>query len=121
MGKTKARTVINNTYERKEYLETMSFDQTQKILRMRMHMSKLPGNFKGRGEGICPLCDKEKGNLEHYYRCNSVRQLVEVWRTKEDDVRSLDKDQMKAAAHFIEKIETMMEPMKIGQTQQVLW
>ena len=116
-GKTKGRTVIDDEYERKEYLDVLNLEEARKILRMRMHMSKIPGNYKGRGEGKCTLCQEEKGNMEHYYRCKSVRQLVEVWRTKEDDIRSLDKDRMKAAAHFIEKVEIMMEPMKIGQTQ----
>ena len=119
LGKTKGRTVKDDEYGRKEYLDVLNLEEARKILRMRMHMSKIPGNYKGRGEGICILCEEEKGNMEHYYSCKSVRQLVEVWKTKEDDIRSLDKDRMKRASNFIEKVELMIEPMKIGQTQQI--
>ena len=28
-------------------------------------MFKLPGNFKGKGKGICPLCEKNEGNTEY--------------------------------------------------------
>ena len=31
-------------------------------------MFKLPGNFKGKGKGICPLCEKNEGNTEHYLK-----------------------------------------------------
>ena len=110
---SKARTVKDDRYEKKEYLCTASFYESKKILKARMHMSKLPGNYKGKGEGTCPLCNMEKGNLEHYFECRCVRQLVEEWDVEKSDLGSLEKERMKAVVNFIEKVEIMLEPMKI--------
>ena len=81
-------------------------------------MSKLPGNYKGGGEGTCLLCNLEKGSTEHYFDCPSVRQLVEVWDVQENDLGSLEVKKMKAVANFIENVEMMMEPMKIIQSKK---
>ncbi len=110
---SKARTVKEDRYTRKEYLSTTGFHNSKKILKSRMHMSKLPGNYKGNGEGICPLCHEGKGNLEHYFQCRSVRLLVDEWKVTVSDLRSLEIEKMKAVANFIEKVEMMLEPMKI--------
>ena len=108
---TKARTIKNDTYGRKEYITTTNFNNAKKILKTRMHMSKLPGNYKGSGEGICPLCEVEKGNLEHYFQCRYTRQLVDVWDARKDDLGSLDTGRMKVVSNFVEKVEMLLEPM----------
>ncbi len=110
---SKARTVKDDRYEKKEYLSTASLYESKKILKARMHMSKLPGNYKGKGGGTCPLCNEGKGNLEHYFECRCVRQLAEVWGVEKSDLGSLERTRMRAVVNFIEKVETMLEPMKI--------
>ncbi len=115
---SKARTVKSDTYEKKEYLRTASFYDSKKILKTRLHMSKLPGNYKGGGEGICPLCNREKGNYEHYFNCRYTRQLVQEWDVSEKDLESLEKEKLKAVANFIEKVEVMLEPTKIFNSRQ---
>ncbi len=110
---SKARTVKNDVYKKKEYLSFASFYDTKKILKARLHMSKLPGNYKGRGEGICPLCNVEKGNFEHYFDCRYTRQLVAEWDVEKGDLESSEKEKLRAVANFIEKVEIMLEPTKI--------
>ena len=114
----KTRLLMNNKYEKKHYLSNMDLNYVKKVLRTRLHMSKLPGNYKGGGEGTCLLCNLEKGSTEHYFDCPRVRQLVEVWDVQEKDLESLELDKMKAVANFIENVEMMMEPMKIVMDNQ---
>ena len=109
----KTRTIKNNKYEMKEYLTNMDLYSIKKILRMRLHMSKLPGNYRGGGEGTCPLCGIEKGSTEHYFQCPSVCQLVDVWGVRSCDLESLDVQTMKTVSKFVEKVEFMLEPMKV--------
>ena len=111
---TKGRTVKDDEYGRKEYLDTMNFQESRQILRTRTHMSKLPGNYKGRGEGMCPLCNVEKGNIEHYFHCKSVRQLVEVWGVTMNDIDTVDQGRLKAVSRFVEKVELLLEPMMMS-------
>ncbi len=110
---SKARTVKSDIYEKKQYLSTANFNDSKKILKTRLHMSKLPGNYKGRGEGICPMCNEQKGNFEHYFNCRYTRQLVQEWDVVESDLGSLEKEKLRAVANFIEKVEIMLEPTKI--------
>ena len=115
----KTRTIREDRYERKEYLNNMDLQNIKKILRTRLHMTKLPGNYKGRGEGTCVLCSVEKGSTEHYFQCPSVRQLVEAWEVERSDLESLETSTMKTVANFLEKVECMMEPMKITKSKIV--
>ena len=110
-GMTKARTIKDDVYERKKYLQIANFSDTKKILKTRLHMNKFPGNYKGSGEGICPLCNIKKGNLEHYFQCKFTRQLVEVWEVGIQDIGTLQMERMKAVANFAEKVELLLEPM----------
>ena len=105
---TKARNIKNDEYRKKEYLSIADFNDSKKILKARMHMSKLPGNYKGTGDGVCTLCQEGKGNLEHYFRCRNTRQLVNIWDVDENDLGSLNLDRMRAVANFIEKIELLV-------------
>ena len=110
---SKARTVRNGSYEKKAYFSTVNFQNTKKILKTRLHMSKLPGNYKGRGEGTCSLCNLEKGNTEHYFQCPRVSQLKDAWEVQQSDLQSTDDKRLIAVANFFEKVEIMIEPMNI--------
>ena len=67
----KARIVQHDLYQRKDYLNgKASLKETQNILRTRMNMIKIPGNYKGRGDGWCPLCEETEGSTEHYFECS---------------------------------------------------
>ena len=112
---SKARTIINDPYNRKEYMNIVSLENSKRILKARLHMNKLPGNYRGKGEGICQLCEEEKGNLEHYLHCKGTRQLVATWDVSEKDLSSLNKDRMLCVANFAVKVEVLLEPIMKDQ------
>ena len=63
----KSRIVKDDQYGRKEYLGgKVELMTVKKILRARMNMCRLPGNYKNDGDGNCPLCEQEEGSTEHY-------------------------------------------------------
>ena len=107
----KARWIQDDKYERKKYLEgKVDLTTAKKILRTRLNMCKLPGNYKGNGEGKCPLCDEGEGSTEHYFSCKQVRRLGEVWQIKMEDLKSQNIVEMRNIANFFEKVEVMVEP-----------
>ena len=108
---TKGRTICQDKYEKKGYLGEVDTNTSRKITMMRLHMSRLPGNYRGKGERICHLCNAEKGQIEHYFVCSKVQQLVHVWKVEKDDIGSSeDVKSLVKASKFIDKVEQLMEP-----------
>ena len=65
---TKARIVVNDEYKTKDYmLGKTSLKEARQILATRLNMNKIPGNYKGREQGLCPLCYEGEGIIEHYF------------------------------------------------------
>ena len=67
--------------------------------------------LQGKRKGICPLCEKNEGNTEHYFSCEKVWRIREVWDVRASDLESTDVKKLKDVANFIEKVELMVEPM----------
>ena len=109
-SKKKGRTVMNDKHERKFYLGKVPLKEMKKILKVRLHMTRIPANFRGGKDGECPLCKHEEGNDEHYFKCKAVERIAEVWEVGEEDINSLDIDKMTRVANFMEKVEMMLEP-----------
>ena len=108
----KARTVRNDRYEKKGYLENNNLRETKKILKTRLHMTNLPGNYKGGGTGICTLCEREEGSTEHYFQCPQVNHLARTIGVNKEDLEDKNEEKMKNVANFIEKVEIMLDPSK---------
>ena len=109
----KARFVKDDKYERKEYLTNgkASLTTAKSILRVRLNMSSLPGNYKSGGDGLCTLCEEEEGSTEHYLsRCCQVQLLRKVWGVKTEATYSQEITEMGDLANFMKKIELMIEP-----------
>ena len=107
----KSRIVKDDQYGRKEYLGgKVELMTVKKILRARMNMCRLPGNYKKDRDGNCPLCEQEEGSTEHYFRCQQVNLLAKAWDVKSDDLRSLKISDMRRVASFLEKVEIMLDP-----------
>ena len=70
-------------------------------------MSKLPGNYKEGGDGICPLCNTGKGSIEHYFECNHVKRLVDEWGVKKEHLVSQEPGELRGVANFIENVEIL--------------
>ena len=108
---TKSRIVKEDKYEKKEYLlGKVSLAEVKKIMAVRMNMSKIPGNFKGKDGAMCPLCLKGEGQTEHYFECRMVHRLKKVWDVNQNDLTSLEVEKMKDVANFMGKVEVMIEP-----------
>ena len=88
----------------------MGIEEVKKIIKVRMHMNKVPGNFKGGGDGLCLLCYETKGSTEHYFECVCVSRLVKIWGVKEEDLTSQEPNKMRAVANFMENVELMLLP-----------
>ena len=69
----KARTIVEDSFERKEYLDEQTIEESKWITRMRLHMTDIPCNY-GEGE-VCWLCGKESVNSEHYFQCRETERL----------------------------------------------
>ena len=102
---------MNDEHKKKEYIRQVSMKDMKKILKVRMHMSKIPGNFKRAGLETCPLCKRKEGSTEHYFECEEVSRLREAWGVEKKDLQSLDIGKMKDIANFMEKVEQMVEPI----------
>ena len=107
---TKGRTVINDKYEQKKYLNELEMKDSTRILKMRLHMSKIPGNFKGDGDGCCTLCHMGIGRIEHYFECSKVNLIRDMWQIGIEDLTSEDTSKLLKLANFTDKVEYMLEP-----------
>ena len=104
----KARFVKDDLYERKKYLNgRVKLSTAKAILRARMNMCRLPGNYKNKGEGTCTLCEEGEGSTEHYFKCPCVQFLVKVGNVKEEDLKIQDVSKMNDVAQFMKNVETV--------------
>ena len=106
----KGRLVKDDEHKKKEYLTKTSVQDMKSILKVRLQMNRIPANFKGGTGGMCPLCEGEEGNLEHYFSCTATRQIAEAWEVEKEDIHSRDLKKMKEVAKFMEKVEIMVNP-----------
>ena len=109
--KKKARTVERDDYKKKKYLENVSLNDAKKIIKSRLHMCKVPGNYKQKGVTLCPLCEDEEGSTEHYFDCKRTKYLVQIWDVKKEDLQSQETNKLKRVAKFMEKVEEMLQPI----------
>ena len=100
----KGRTVIEDTYERKKYLNTTKVEESKLITKMRLHMNKLPCNY-GKGEEGCWLCGQENVSTEHYFSCPQVSLLRTCWNAKVDDMKSGQNIELLRASKFLNAVE----------------
>ena len=73
--KTKSRWVKDNEVNMKDYLKVLSLTESIKVLKMRLNMIKIPGNYKNSTVNKCPLCGGKENNLEHYFECKKVNRI----------------------------------------------
>ena len=63
----KVRVIKNDKLELKEYLKKCTLQEASDIMRMRLHMSKIPSNY-GVDRNNCPLCGAlEKAKTKHFF------------------------------------------------------
>ena len=72
--KTKMKKLrFTNTEGKQNYLDQCKMEQVKKIMKMRLNMTELKGNYKGKYQDtVCPACEKEEETTEHVIRCRST-------------------------------------------------
>ena len=111
---TKARNVMYSSYERKKYIEQLPLHTVKNILKTRLHMNTLPGNYKGTSVKRCPLCNSDNINLEHYIQCRVTKRLANVWNVKKSSLDCDDIPTLIRVSQFAINVSQIVEPaMKI--------
>ena len=68
--KTKSRTIKDDKWERKIYIEQCKEDTVKDIIKIRLHMWDLKKNYKKEEEqSLCPLCEIEEDTTKHLIKC----------------------------------------------------
>ena len=101
--RTKLRTI--RTFGLKQYVNEMSAEEVRKVMEIKLHMTKLKGNYGI--EGMCSLCGKEKETTEHMITCERI---PEEWKEiKEKDLESEDKQTLRKVVMYYGMVNSMME------------
>ena len=108
-GMKKTRTIKNEKLELKKYLKNCTLQEASDIMRMRLHMTKIPYNY-GIDMNKCPLCGVlEKAEIEHYFgKCVMTRRIVDIWGVMVEDMNGTVEEQ-RNAVNFLKKVEILME------------
>ena len=101
---SKARSIIKDKYEMAEYLKETNVKDASGILKMRLHMTNIPCNFKN-GGSECWLCGRQDIRSEHYFTCYEMETIRKCWNTKEDKIQSNYTIDLLKASKFIQQVE----------------
>ena len=107
----KTRTIKDDEYKTKNYLQETVMSEATDILRTRLHMAKLKCNYESSKNSACPLCGEQNDiKTEHYFgECKMTSHLAKIWNTTEEDMRSTEGEELRRAKNHIKKVEMMME------------
>ena len=102
---TKGRTVAEDKFEMKRYLKEVEVETASEILKTRLHMRRLGGNY---GDKKCRLCHEENASTEHYFTCSGTVLLRECCGiTTETVMENLDTSQLIKISNFLAKVELL--------------
>ena len=108
---SKARSIIQNEYQIKEYLKVTPISTAKKILTARLHMVKIPCNYKGQEKDTnCWLCGVSNVKTEHFFTCEATKAQQKVWSVKESDLLSTNTQTQIRVSCFLEKIAEIYRP-----------
>ena len=73
-NKTKARTIAEDKFERKKYLQECDSDTIKNVVKIRLHMWQVNCNYKrDNTDSKCPLCKKSEDTTEHVLECEKAK------------------------------------------------
>ena len=76
-NKTKARTIIEDKWERKKYLQECDSETIKDVIKIRLHMWQVRCNYKGDNTDTkCPLCKKIEDTTEHELECEKDKKFT---------------------------------------------
>ena len=76
-NKTKARTIIEDKWERKKYLQECDSETIKDIIKKSLHMWQVSCNYiRDNTDTKCPLCKKSKGTRGHVLECEKDKKFT---------------------------------------------
>ena len=64
-------------FERQEYVKTCSMAKVKKIMSLRLNMTELKANFRGKyDDNLCPACGVEEETTEHVICCPKYQEII---------------------------------------------
>ena len=105
----KTSAIQDDELKMKEYLKKCSLKEASGIMKIRLHMTKIPCNY-GLDMEKCPLCGlQEKIETEHYFgKCLMTNRIADIWGVKVNDINGSVEEQ-RTAMNYMEKVEVLME------------
>ena len=77
INKTKARTIVEDKWERKKYLQECDNDTIKDVITMRLHMWQVNCNHKRDNTHTkYPLCQKSEDTTEHLLECEKAKNFT---------------------------------------------
>ena len=75
---TKLRFIsISSGHKTQEYVKTCKMEEVKSIMKMRLNMTKIRANFKGRENDLrCVACKLEDETTEHVIQCSEYKRLI---------------------------------------------
>ena len=85
----------------KKYLKETTLSEVSAIMKMRLHMVNVPGNY-GNKTDQCPLCGvRNVPRTEHFFRdCWMTRGIAEIWDARSGDMNGSVEDLKRAMNHL---------------------
>ena len=81
------------------------------ILKTRLHMTKLPCNYRnGEMEDCCWLCGNGDVKTEHFYSCKGTYIQRKTWNSKVEDLTREDLHTLVNTSKFLEKVAELYRP-----------
>ena len=113
----KLRFIKDDTFKMKEYIIEGESEEVKKMMKIRLNMIEIKGNFKGNfrdGEYKCPLCKKENDGTEHLYECEEIVNVIDKKRTT---IKSISSEKITEQRRVMKYIENamMLREMRGGQ------
>ena len=76
-NKAKARTIVENKWERKKYLQESDSGTIKDVIKIRLHMWQVNCNYKrDKTDTKCPRCKKSENTTEHVLECENAKKFT---------------------------------------------
>ena len=76
-NKTKARTIVEDKWERKKSLQKCDSDTIKDLIKIRLHMWQVNCNYeRDNTDTKCPLCKKSEDTIEHVTECEKAKKFT---------------------------------------------
>ena len=76
-NKTKARTIVQDKWERKKYLQECDSNTIKDVIKIRLHMWQVDCNYKrDNTDTKCPLCQQSEDTTEHVLECEKAKKFT---------------------------------------------